>query len=236
MIKTRAVVASLSAVTQVNKFRGTSEYSEYYFRIKPWWFGVTGMGEEIFRGWYTLMTIDFLNAFWRNIALMLLFNRIMWSVNRCQKLSWTNANWGTRHFPRLCSGSQDRQKRSCSQHLLEGFFLLFVTTSSELKLVFGTLYLINFCWMDGWMCKLPNPYTSKISTIQIIILLGTVWATKNMQGMLWVIKRRSAHIGLLGKEREDDTCDEPSVMTWTWTGGHGREGQPLWSGSYKLLS
>lgn len=113
---------------------------------------------------------------------------------------------------------------------------LFVTTSSELKLVFDTLYLINFCWMDGWMCKLPNPCTSKISTIQIIILLGTVWATKNMQGMLWVIKRRSALIGLLGKEREDDTCHEPSVMTWTWTGGHGREGQPLWSGSYKLLS
>lgn len=43
-IKIPAVVASLSAVTQVNKFRGTSDYSEYYFRIKPWWFGVTGMG------------------------------------------------------------------------------------------------------------------------------------------------------------------------------------------------
>lgn len=35
-IKIPAVVASLSAVTQVNKFRGTSDYSEYYFRIKPW--------------------------------------------------------------------------------------------------------------------------------------------------------------------------------------------------------
>lgn len=32
-IKTPAVVASLSAVTQVNKFTGTSEY---YFRMKPW--------------------------------------------------------------------------------------------------------------------------------------------------------------------------------------------------------
>lgn len=35
LIKTPGVVASLSAVTQVNKFRETSEYSEYYFRIKP---------------------------------------------------------------------------------------------------------------------------------------------------------------------------------------------------------
>lgn len=32
-IKTPALVASLSAVTQVNKFRETCENSEYYFRI-----------------------------------------------------------------------------------------------------------------------------------------------------------------------------------------------------------
>ena len=46
-IRTPAVAASLSAVTQVNKFRGTSEH---YFRIKPWWFRVTEM-EEVSSGY-----------------------------------------------------------------------------------------------------------------------------------------------------------------------------------------
>ena len=48
LIKTPAAVASLSAVTQVTKFRGTSQYFESYFRIKPWWFRVTGADEEMF--------------------------------------------------------------------------------------------------------------------------------------------------------------------------------------------
>ena len=45
LIKTPAAVASLSAVTQVTKFRETSQYFESYFQMKPWWFRVTGMDE-----------------------------------------------------------------------------------------------------------------------------------------------------------------------------------------------
>lgn len=154
----------------------------------------------------------------------------MKKVNSCRKLTSTNAKWDMRHFLRLCGGSQVGQQRSCSRCFLKGLFLLFITVSTELNLVCGTLYSIFAEWMDEWMHKLLNltPEQDKYNTGHNGIIPGyCVSYSGNVRRVssYWIVRER--------KERPIlDINHEGCLEFEQWDGW---EGWSLWSRSCKLL-